>query len=205
MDQLEVANAILDACEAGNRALLYKARWDEFAAGEIVPKLVSLLAYNNRNVLLRTFQSLVTIGPLAKDAANGLLPHIHSNDQSVFVGAVIALGCVALREPFLAVKPLAAAFGPGKEKPVLTALLGFGPAAKSTADLFVRAFENRSATIRRLALRGLHAIQADPTVLREVLERAKSDRSSQVRVYAAKLMRQRGPASSRDHEESTGK
>src|SRR5437868_707750 len=68
MSSSEGATA-LDAIEADNRAVLYKARWDKVAATEIVPQLVALLDSDDRDILLRTLGAFVTIGPLACDGA----------------------------------------------------------------------------------------------------------------------------------------
>jgi hypothetical protein len=85
------------------------------------------------------------------------------------------------------VGPLVAAFRPGLEKPVLHALLGFGPAACPAAPVFAQAFRHKAAGVRRLALRGLKEIHAPPSILEAILAQARIDRSREVRKYARKL------------------
>jgi HEAT repeat protein len=186
------AAIFLDAVEADYRAILYKARWDEAAASDVVPQLMALLDSEDRDTLLRTLRAFVTIGPLALDAAPKITPLLRSPDPLVFQAAAIALAVVSLRKPDAAIKPLIeAADVAGQEKYVMLALIEFGKAAKSANPVFVRAFDHRSASIRRLALRGLAAIESDEKVLSKVLRRAAEDKSKEVREYAAKLLSRR--------------
>lgn len=186
------SSTALDAVEADNRAALYKARWDESAASGIMPQLIPLLDSEDRDTLLRTMGAFVTIGPLASGAAVKIAGHLRSSDESVFRAAAIALACVSLKEPQLAIAPLVdAAKTPGREKYVMMALIEFGEAAKAAAPVFLSACANRSASIRRLALRGLAAIGADDEVLSEVFRKATADRSKEVRAYASKVIARR--------------
>ena len=186
------AVAFLNAVEADYRAACYKARWDDTAAAEIVPKLTALLDSNDRDTLLRSLGAFVTIGPLACDAAPKIAELLPSSEPCVFQAAAIALARVSLRKPSPAIQPLVeAADVPGNEKYAMLALIEFGNAAKSAAPVFVRSFVNSSASIRRLALRGLAAVGADDAVLSEMLQQAASDKSKEVREYALKLASRR--------------
>lgn len=167
--------------------MLYKARWDEVAAGEVVPQIVGLLGSPNKNIVQRALRALITIGPLARGALAAALPHLGSDDPHVVDTAAHAIGSIAWRDSDEAIGPLVAAFGPGHEKAVMFALLGFGPTASSAAPVFAQAFQHKSARIRRLALRGLKEIQAPALIIQEVLAQAQTDRSQEVRKYAQKL------------------
>jgi hypothetical protein len=182
----------LDALEANHRARLYKARWNDAAAAEIVPQIVGLLGSPSRDIVLRALRALVTIGPAARGALEAVRPHLESTDPAVAETAVWAFGRVALWDPVAAVGPLVAAFRPGLEKPVMHSLLGLGPAAGSAATVFAQAFEHKLAGVRRLALRGLKEIQASPQIVEAVLAQARADRSSAVREYARKLFPPQG-------------
>lgn len=184
----EVAT-FLDAVEADYRAVCYKARWDEAAAAEIVPKLTAILDSDDRDTLLRALGAFVTIGPLACDAVPKIARLLRSPELWVFQAAAIALARVSLKKPSPAIHPLIeAADIPGHEEYVMQALIILENAAKSAAPVFVRSFKNRSAKIRRLALRGLVAIGADDSVLSEILRQAANDKSKEVRDYASKLV-----------------
>jgi hypothetical protein len=186
------AAVVLDSVEADNRAVLYKARWDETTAADIVPKLSAILDSDDRDLLLRALRAFVTIGPAACDAAPRITRHLHSQEPWVFQAAAIALALVSLNKPDAAIQALAeAAVVPGQEKYAVLALIQFGKAAKCVAPIFVRAFENRSARIRCLALRGLAAIGSDGDLLSTVLRQATNDKSKQVREYAFRLTSQR--------------
>jgi hypothetical protein len=166
---------ILDSLEASYRARLYQARWDEAAASEIVPQLVELLGSPSRDIVLRTLRALGTIGSAARAALAAALPYLGSSDPAVAEVAAYAIGCIAWRDPGAAVGPLVAAFRPGLEKPVMHALLGFGPAARSAAPVFAQAF--------------LHKLAG---VIEAVLVQARTDRSRAVREYAQKLFPHQG-------------
>lgn len=195
---MDAADEFLDSLEADDRARLYRARWDEVAAGEVVPRLAGLLAGlvggRSRDVTARCLGALVVIGPAARGALDAALPHLASGDQELAGLAAHAVGRVALGDPAAAVGPLADAFRPGIEEPVMLALLGLGPAAQAAAPVFARAFGHGSARVRRLALRGLKEIEAPAPVVEAVLARARADRSGAIREYARKLFPRRGPA-----------
>jgi hypothetical protein len=184
---LDDAGSILDEVEANYRAKLYEARWNEAAAEDLLPVLIRSLQSTDRLTLLRCFRALVTIGPLARAALDACVPHLASDDPDVCDSAAHAKGCIALRDPAAAIPPLVAAFRPGREKAILHALLGFGAFAQRAAPIFAHAFNHKSSSIRRLAIRGLKAIQAPGAVVDPVLVRAESDRSQAVRECAAKL------------------
>lgn len=182
------ANAALDTIEADNCAVLYKARWDAATAIEVVPKLAALLDSDDRDTLLRALRALVIIGPPACDAAPKIARLLHSSDIWVFQAAAIALARASLKNPQYAIKPLVdVANVSGGEKHVMHALIDLGEAAKSASAVFVRAFESRAASMRRLALRGLVAIGADEVTLAAALGRAANDKSKEVREYARKV------------------
>jgi HEAT repeat protein len=184
----ETANAPLDAIEADNCAILYKARWDPATAIEVVPKLVAIIDSDDRDTLLRGLRALVIVGPPASEAAPNIARLLHSSEIWVVQAAAIALARVSLKNPQNAIKPLVdAANIPGGEKHVMHALIDLGEAAKSASAVFVRAVESRSASIRRLALRGLVATGANEEMLAAALERAAADKSKEVREYAKKV------------------
>lgn len=181
------AESILDAAEASNHALLYKARWDDQTASRIIPDLIELLDSADRDVLLRTLGAFVTIAPRASAAAGRIRSHLRSHDRAIAQASVWALARVSLDRPELAIDSLVdAADLPGLEKPAMQALAGFGAAASRAAPLFTRAFGDPSADMRCLALRGLAEIQATPDVVSPVLRQAATDKSKRVRDYAAK-------------------
>jgi hypothetical protein len=183
---LNRSDEVLDALEANYRAQLYQARWDGAAAVEIVPQLVGLLGSPSQDIVLRALRALVTIGPAARGALDAALRHLSSSDPAVAEAAAQAVGCISLRDPGAAVGPLVAAFRPGLEKPVMHALLGFGPAAGPAAPVFAQAFRHKAAGVRRLALRGLREIQAPASIMKAILAQARADRSREVREYARK-------------------
>ena len=182
----------LDAVEADNCAILCKARWDETAAANIVPHLVAILDSDNRNTLLRTLRAFVTIGPLACNGATKIAYLLRSPEISVFEAAAIALARISLSNPEAAVRPLVqAADLLGRDKYVMLALIELGVAAKSSSPVFERNFADRSAAIRRLALRGLFEIGAKETLL-TLLPQAATDKSKEIREYASKLKKRLG-------------
>jgi len=177
---------ILDEIESDNRALLYKARWNDETAGEVVPQIIDLLSSSNRETLRRSLTALVTIGPYARNALDAALPHLQSEDLVISHNAVIAISCIALHDSEAAIQPLRDAYREGLEKPVLNALLCFKSNARSTADIFAQAFAHHSLKMRLLALRGLKAIDAPAEILQPILNKAASDRSREVQEYARK-------------------
>jgi hypothetical protein len=180
----------LDGIQANNHRALYQARWDAAAAAEVVPKLISLLDSDDRDTLLRVLNAFVTIGPEAHASAPKIARHLKSPDILVYQSATIALSCVSYRNPGSAVQLLFEAGNvPGREKYAMHALIGFGAAAASAYPLFVRCFGDRSAKIRRLALRGLVAIDASEQILVEIFRKAANDKSKAVREYAAMISR----------------
>jgi hypothetical protein len=178
---------ILNALEANYRARLHQATWDEVAAGQIVPQLVELLGSPSRDIVLRALRALITIAHAARGALAAALPHLGSSDSAVAEAAAHAISRIAWRDPAAALGPLVAAFRPGLEKPVMQALLEFGPAARSAAPVFAQAFAHKLAGVRRLALRGLKEIEAPAGLVEAVLAQAQKDRSRAVRDYARKL------------------
>jgi HEAT repeat protein len=197
--EMSDAARILDVLEANYRDALYRARWDEAAAAEVVPQLVALLDSDDRSILLRTLAAIATIGPLSHDAAPRITRLLRSSSEPwVLSAAAHALGRVSLRKPDPAVKPLIeVADVPGVEKDAMFALIGLGQAAQSAAPVFVRAFQNPCARVRRLALRGLYEIGSTSAVAEAVFRRAGQDKSKAVRDYAAKLLARRGSANQR--------
>jgi hypothetical protein len=187
---LNDARTVLEAVEADNRDVLYTARRDKVAASNVVPKLVALLDSEDRDTLLRALRAFVTIGPLACDGAPKIARLLRSSEIWVFQAAAIALAYVSLKKPGPAVQPLVeVANMPGREKYAMLALIQLGEAARSAAPVFARSFEDRSARIRRLALRGLVEIGADDEMLSTILRQAARDKSKEVREYASKLSR----------------
>jgi hypothetical protein len=194
--QMSDAARTLDALEADYGAALYRARWDEASAAKVVPQLVALLDSADQGILLRTLAAVVTIGPLSHDAAPRITRLLRSSpERLVLRAAVHALASASLRKPGHAVKPMIdAADLPGLEKDAMFALIALGKAAQSAAPVFIRAFDNRSARIRRLALRGLHEIGSTSALAEDVFRRASQDKSKAVREYAVKLLARRGSA-----------
>jgi HEAT repeat protein len=194
--QMSDAARTLDVLEADYRAALYRARWDEAAAATVTPQLVALLDSEDRSILLRTLAAFVTIGPLSHNAAPRITRLLHSSSEPLVLrSALHALACVSLKQPGPAVKPMMdAADVPGLEKDAMFALIQLGKAAQPAAPVFIRAFENRSARIRRLALRGLHEIESTGALAEDVFRRASQDKSKAVREYAVKLLARRGSA-----------
>lgn len=190
--------AVMNDLEADNCAALYDARWNEAAAADVIPKLSSVLDSDDRDILLRALRALVIVGPKASDVAPKIIRLLHSSELWVFQAAAIALARVSLNKPESAVSPLIdAATVPGGEKHVMFALIDLGHAAKAASPVFVRALASRSASVRRLALRGLVSIGADEELLTKALEKAASDKSKEVREYAAKVTGRATPPSKR--------
>jgi hypothetical protein len=181
------AELILNEAESDNRAVLYHARHNDETASQVVPKLIALLDSEDRDILFRTLKAFVTIASAAHAAAERIRPHLQSDDPAVAQVAIWALARVSLHDPDLAIDPLVcAAASPDLRKAAMQALLGFGGAARRAAPLFVAAFEDSSADMRCLALRGLSEIDADPHTVSPVLTRAATDKSKRVREYAAR-------------------
>ena len=183
----KTAAAFLKQVNANNREVLFRCRWSEEAASEVVPKLIALLAHRTPTVVSETLLALHCIGPHAVGAAATIERLIEHHDAIVSQLAVSTLGHVSLENPELAIAPLIeAATRPALVEPVLFALINFGPAAAIASPLFVRAFESRSAKTRRLAVRALRASQATDPVAKKVLERARVDSNAEVRKAAAR-------------------
>lgn len=179
--------SLLKEVNANNREVLYRCRWSEETASEVVPKLVLLLTHDTPAVVSESLRALHCIGSSAIGAAAPVERLLEHSDPLVSHLAVSTLGRVALENPELAIAPLIeAANRPALLEPVLFALINFGTAAAIASPLFVRAFDSRSAKTRRLAVRALRASQAtDPDSI-QVLERARLDSNGEVRKAAAR-------------------
>jgi HEAT repeat protein len=180
--------AFLATCEADYRAVLYKARWDEAAAAVVVPPLIETLHIDDQETQQRALAAFATIGPIAWQAAPHIIPFLFSTEAMLYQTAAHALYCVSLKKPEPAIQPLIEmAAIEGREKFAMHALIELGPAAKAAIPFFIRAFDDSTVYMRRLALRGLKEIGAKGQELNEILQRAATDRSKEIREYAAKL------------------
>jgi hypothetical protein len=180
---------ILASVEAKNRELLYKARWDAKTAAKIVPSLIELLNVGDEPTLYRTLSALMCIGPEAETAAPAIAPLLHSANVHVCDNAALTLARVSLRNPKLAVAPLMTmACNRDRLKYAMFGLIELGPAAKQAASIFAQAYGDKDARIRRLALRGLKECDADAAIAVPILNKAKTDRSKEIRIYAGKIL-----------------
>lgn len=178
----------LARCEANTRAILYKARWDELVAAEIVPPLIKALHNDDHEIQRRALAAFVTIGPLAWKAAPHIIPLLRAADSMIYETAALALQCVSYRKPEPAIQPLIAmAAMSGREKFAMHALIGLGSGAKAAVPVFIRAFDDSTVYMRRLALRGLKELGAQGKAVDELLDRASRDRSKEIREYAKKV------------------
>jgi HEAT repeat protein len=178
--------AFLEKCEGNTRAILYKARWDETTVAEIVPRLINVIRSNDAELQRRALAAFVTIGAPAWQAAPHIIPLLQSENTLVFQTAAHALYRVSRNKPELAIQPLIAmAEIAGREKFAMQALIELGTSAKSAIPIFIRAFDDSTVYMRRLALRGLKEIGAKGQELNEILQRAATDRSKEIREYAA--------------------
>lgn len=173
--------------EADDRAVLYEARWNDEKAKTVVPRLIRLLDREDRDCRLRTLRGLVTVGRSSELAIQKVARLLQSVDDLVFHAAAITLSVVAADSPGPAVESLIKAAMPGREKPVMFALVNLGHAAKAATALFERGLSAPSAQMRRLALRGLAAVGADEETMHSALNAALRDKSKEVRSYAKKL------------------
>jgi HEAT repeat protein len=184
---MEAPALLLTEVNANNREVLYRCRWSEETASDIVPKLVALLTHDTPTVVAESLRALHCIGPRAVTAAAPIERLLEHPDPNVSHLAVSTLGRVCLEDPGVATQPLIeAANRPALLEVVLLALIDFGPAGAMASPLFVRAFDSRSAKTRRLAVRALRASQASDPASIQVLERARVDSNAEVRKAATR-------------------
>jgi hypothetical protein len=184
---MEAPALLLTEVNANNREILYRCRWSEEAASDIVPKLVALLTHDKPTVVAESLRALHCIGPRAVRAAAAIARLLEYPDPIMVHLAVSTLGRVCLEDPGLAIQPLIEAGNrPTLLDVVLFALIDFGPAGAIASPLFVRAFDSRSAKTRRLAVRAIRASQATDPASIQVLERARVDSNAEVRKAAAR-------------------
>lgn len=188
------AEQILARFEANLFRDLYQSRWDPVHAAAVVPLLKQCLAVDDIALLRRTLSALRRIGPEAHEAEGEVLRLLSHEQPVVRETAAWVLGGICLRQPAAVISPLmAAAEEPAMLKAVLFTLIDFGPAAKRAIPLFMRTFGSSDGRLRRLAIRGLEAIEADFSQVHSVLEKALQDRSAAVRRSAEKLLKRRWP------------
>lgn len=182
------ANQVLARLEADNFAELYRSRWDAAHAAKVVAMLLPCLRLEDNLVLHRALFALARIGPEAHAAITAVTRLVFHTDKIVAEVAIHALGGIGLRSPNKVLRPLMqAAAVPELQKAALFSLLRFGEAASSAAAVFVTAFENGDARIRRLAIRGLSEIGAGLEIVQQVLPHALKDKNGQVRLAAQRL------------------
>lgn len=180
--------AFLASCEANTREILYRARWDEATAEEVVPLLIEALYSDDLEIKRRALSAFVTICHNAQTAAPQIIPLLRSADSRIYETAAHALQRVSWKKTGPAIQPLIEmAAIPGREKFAMHALIGLGPGAKAALPVFIRAFDDSTVYMRRLALRGLKEIGAEGKAVDEVLDRASRDRSKEIREYAKKV------------------
>lgn len=183
------ADVILSGYESNLFADLYKSRWDAEYASRVVPNLIKCLDVDDKAILLRTLSAFNRIGPEACEAGPFVSRLLEHRDLMVREAAIYALTGVWFREGRRAVAPLVRmALDPTMLKPVMFGLISLGKAAKPAKEIFVAAFNHRDGRIRRLALRGLRDIGAEGSDVNAVLERAVTDKNSQVKAAAAKMI-----------------
>lgn len=192
----EEARDTLDRFEANLFHDLYRSRWNPQYAAGVVPPLRECLASSDVEILRRTLSALHRIGPEAYEAAAEVLPMLTHPEPKLRESAVWALAGISLRQPETAIPHLlvTAKAHPKLLRPIMMALIGFGPKAISSIPLFLKAFESADSRQRLLAIRGLKEIGPDFIEIEEILRRGLSDRSKDVRLYVQKLLKNRWPA-----------
>jgi hypothetical protein len=181
------ASELLQYVNADNFEVLYRCRWSADDAESVVPQLVALLDEASEDVVCEALRAIFRIGPAAFAAMPKVAALIASSDSMVAELAVGTLGRVCLDQPGVAIDHLsAAAERPELQKTALYALINFGPHARTATAAFVSAYQSSDAVVRRFAVRGLIACGADDAAAVAVLERAKTDRSKDVRKAAGK-------------------
>ena len=187
------ADDLLAYVSADNRAALYRCRWSQPDAEDIVPALAQLLHASDRTIVVQALNALHCIGPAARASIPNAIPLLDHPDTVVREAAITTLAQVGLDTP-AGVLPhlLAASARPEHLVTLLFAFINLATPSPEALPFVCQAFEHPKGHVRRLALRALAAINAPNSVLAPILQRATSDPNADVRSAAAKLS-QRSP------------
>lgn len=185
------ASDILEEVNANNREVLYRCRWSESDAKAVVPQLEQLLTHDDTTIVAASLRALSCVATGAFTSSATVARLLVHPDLVVRELAVHTLGRVCLDQPESAVALLAQAAAKsgvhqhiGVQKAALTALINFGSAAADATDVLCDSYESSDAVVRRLAVRGLIAVDAVSPRSEEVLRRAASDTNGRVRKAA---------------------
>jgi HEAT repeat protein len=180
--------AILNRVNADNWAALYRCRWSQPDAQELVPQLRELLESEDPLTTDEALRALFRIGPQAVSAAPEVAILTRSENPITKQLAVLTLGQIAHNVPSLCVEPLALALAdPLCCRDAMRSLAFIGSKAIGALDRVLQKFSDPDAKIRKAALVTATAIDTTNPAVAELIDNAFSDRSKNVRDAAAKL------------------
>lgn len=183
----------LDRLEANQWHALYRCRTDPDHRKKLIPKLQSLLENPEAEIQQGALRAVARIGPCQQVGALAtLVPSVATLSQSEdLLTRKTAIGClhnIGGDHPQSAVPALIKACDdPQLLEGALLALVDFKKAASPALPLYHRLTGHKQAKIRRLALRGLSAMEAGDKRSREIIQAALHDKSQVVRQLAEKL------------------
>ena len=146
----EAAHELLERLSADNHALLYRCRWSQERADDVVPQLTRLLSHRNASIHQEALRALHRIGPAAVAAAPAIARLTQHADLLTRRCAVGALGSVALEDPSVAIQHLIAAIGDGQTVvDALHSIIPLGSGAAEALPAVIQAYGSPKARIRR--------------------------------------------------------
>lgn len=189
--------ATLDELESDMWSSLYRCRYDRDHRIATVHVLARLLADEDVSIRQRALRAVSRIGPCDTPGALAelvplLCADLRHEDDLTRRTAASALFAVGADAPKAAVPALIDACSDDVLlDTALQALVEIGQSAKSAAPCFRSFATHRNGKIRRLAVRGLGAIEAADAKSRAVLDAALSDPNKSVREMARKVISRR--------------
>lgn len=182
--------AILKRFNAHDSEILYRCRWSQADADEVVPQLIDLLDSTDPLIQHEALRALFTIGTPGAPAADRVAELTRSADEMAKRLAVLALGQIAYTMPDVCVEPVAETLSdPACCRDALRILAYIGPAASGAIDRVKPLFSNADAKVRKDAVKAAANMSpTDPEVL-NLLHQATNDRSKIVREAASKCLR----------------
>ena len=185
----------LDALEADNLAALYKCRHDADHRKSVLTVLTQLLRSPDPAILHRAMNAAGRIGG-AFDEPNALADlvpivskYVSSDDQLIRRVAIGAIHCIGSHDTECSVPALIGACD--DEMLLDAALLALVDVANGSAAAircFHRFASHSNGKIRRIAIRGLGASNANDQETLKILTAAANDKNKSVREMAGKVL-----------------
>jgi HEAT repeat protein len=188
------ATATLDRLEADMWRELYRCRYDQDHREATISVLADLLGNPSSEVHQRALRAVGRIGLCdVVGALSALVPLVcrYTQDPDLLTRrtAVGVLHGVGRDNPDVAVPALVRACGDDSlMDAALLALISIGRNAQTAIPCFHKCATHSKGKIRRLAMRGLGATNADDDQSRSILQGALEDRNQRVREMAQRVL-----------------